>query len=271
MNHAFRSAISRRVSGVALVVLLVALCLPAAGVSAKGRVTASGGSARTATAPAAWSGRYDLYRSGVFSSQKKITWCVAASIQMMLNIIDSRKDHSRDHQRSYIRYARKHDRFGDPAITGTDGQGWVASLNHFGGLTNYHVVAPRTYAKAIRSAVRRLRKTGQPVGLIIDHHNHAWVMTGFEFSDRSSRRRCIQADRRVHHGAALPSSRAPRDGSSSGHACVVSADEGVPEPVSRCRGGAQQPLGRQVRDHPALTVDRSTPRLLPHWLSGVAL
>jgi hypothetical protein len=173
---------SRRMPTVVAIVLLVALCTPAVAVSAQVRLTASGGSVSAATTPAAWSGGYDLYRKGVFSSQKTIRWCVAASIQMMLNIIDGTTDHSRDNQQRYIRYARKHDLFRDPDITGTDGQGWVASLNHFGRLTNYHVVSSPTYARAIRSAVRRLRATREPVGLIIDHHNHAWVMTGFESS-----------------------------------------------------------------------------------------
>jgi hypothetical protein len=173
---------TRRTPRIVAVVLLVALCTPAVAVSARGRVTAGSVSASAATTPAAWSGRYDLYRKGVFSTQKTIRWCVAASIQMMLNIIDGTADHSRDNQLRYIRYARQHDLFRDPAVTGTDPKGWVASLNHFRGLADYHVVSSNTYANAIRSAVRRLRATGEPVGLIVDHHYHAWVMTGFESS-----------------------------------------------------------------------------------------
>lgn len=153
---------------IGVVVLLVAAFMPAP--------------AAAANSPASWSGRYDLYRSGAFSSQQTITWCVAASVQMMLNIVEGTRDHTRTSQERYIRYARKHDRFTNPKITGTDGQGWVADLHHFGGLNSYHIVASKTYAGAIRSAVRRLRATGEPVGLVIDHHNHAWVMTGFESS-----------------------------------------------------------------------------------------
>jgi hypothetical protein len=132
------------------------------------------------TSPSSWSGRYDLYRSGVFSSQQTMTWCVAASVQMMFNIVRGQSDHSYANQQTYIRYARQHDRYKDPTITGTDGQGWVADLHHFGGLYNYKIVGSVSFKNAIRSAVRRLRVTGQPVGLIIDHHYHAWVMTGFE-------------------------------------------------------------------------------------------
>lgn len=182
MNRALHLAVTRHLPTAVVFVLLVALSAPAEGLSAQGRDAAGGAPASAATIPAAWSGRYDLYRTGVFSSQKTSTWCVGAAIQMMLNIIDRTRDHSRYGQKRYIQYARWHDQFHDREITGTDGQGWVASLNHFAGLTNYHVVSSKTYARAIRSAVRRLRATGEPVGLVIDHHNHAWVMTGFESS-----------------------------------------------------------------------------------------
>src|SRR4051795_8667920 len=73
-----------------------------------------------ATTPtSSWSGRYDVYRSGVFSSQQTMTWCVAASIQMMLNIVRDERDHSYASQHEYIHYARQHDRYKDPKITGT--------------------------------------------------------------------------------------------------------------------------------------------------------
>ena len=135
-----------------------------------------------ATSTSSWSGRYDLYRSGVFSSQQTMTWCVAASVQMMLNIVRDQSDHSYANQHEYIHYARQHDRYKDPKITGTDGQGWVAALHHFGGLYNYEIVGSESFKSALRSSIKRLRTTGQPVGLIIDHHYHAWVMTGFEAS-----------------------------------------------------------------------------------------
>jgi hypothetical protein len=133
-----------------------------------------------ASTTSAWSGRYDLYRPGVFSTQRTMTWCVAASIQMMLNIVRGESDQSRENQKRYISYARKHDRYKNPEITGTDGQGWVAALRHFGELYNYDIVGSPSYKDAIRSSVRRLRATDQPVGLVIVHHFHAWVMTGFE-------------------------------------------------------------------------------------------
>jgi hypothetical protein len=126
-----------------------------------------------------WTGTNDLYRNGVFSTQLTSTWCVAASTQMMLNIIEGQKDHSRDNQQRYIRYARLRDRT-PPSAKGTDPQGWVAALNHFGGSTSYQAVNSRWFTWAVRTAVKRLRQTGKPVGLVVAHSTHAWVMTGFE-------------------------------------------------------------------------------------------
>lgn len=128
-----------------------------------------------------WTGTVDLYRKGVFSSQATIRWCVAASIQMMLNIIRDQQDHTYDNQLRYIQYARLHDGYPPgSAAKGTDAQGWVVALNHFGGSTSYHWVASQRFKWALRSAVRQLRRTGKPVGLVVAHSTHAWVMTGFD-------------------------------------------------------------------------------------------
>jgi hypothetical protein len=128
----------------------------------------------------AWTGTNDLYRSGVFSTQATSTWCVAASTQMMLNIIEGQKDHSRDNQLRYIRYARLHDLY-PPSVPakGTDPLGWTVALNHFGESTSYHSVTSNWFKWAVRSSAKRLRQTGKPVGLVVAHSNHAWVMTGF--------------------------------------------------------------------------------------------
>jgi hypothetical protein len=94
----------------------------------------------------AWPGSFDLYREGVFATQQTRNWCTAACIQMMLNITLDQRDHSKPNQQRYIRY---------------------------------HDVARGTFDDAIRKAVGRLRRTGRPVGLLVDRGTHAWVMTGF--------------------------------------------------------------------------------------------
>jgi hypothetical protein len=128
-----------------------------------------------------WTGGTDLYRKGVFSTQATMRWCVAASVQMMLNISLGRAQHSRAAQLRYIQYARRHDGY-PPSVPakGSDPEGWVAALNHFGDSSSYHWVTSPRFRWAVHSAARRLRLTGKPVGLIVDHSNHAWVMTGFD-------------------------------------------------------------------------------------------
>lgn len=127
-----------------------------------------------------WDGTYNLYRKGVFSTQTTLTWCVAASIQMMLNIVNGQQDHSKASQQRYIDYARLNDLYRTPAAKGTDARGWAASLNFFGGSSGYHDASNPRYKRSIRMAVRRLRQTGKPVGLVVAHSNHAWVLAGFE-------------------------------------------------------------------------------------------
>jgi hypothetical protein len=127
-----------------------------------------------------WTGAYNLYRSGVFSTQRRASWCVAASIQMMKNVVLGESDHSYANQETYMRSARSLDRYtaGDGA-TGSDPAGWAAALRVHGAGTNYRVVEKRTFRSAVRAAARALRLTGKPVGLLVGHGSHAWVMTGF--------------------------------------------------------------------------------------------
>lgn len=124
-----------------------------------------------------WTGRKDLYRPGVFSTQRTFSWCVGASIQMMLNMILGRHDHSYASQLDYMAYARAHDH--DTGILGTNALGWRLALNHYAGTTGYDVHTYGSMRMAIRKAAKRLRITGHPVGLLVMHGHHAWVMSGF--------------------------------------------------------------------------------------------
>jgi hypothetical protein len=128
----------------------------------------------------AWTGGYNLYRSGVFSTQRRSSWCVGASIQMMKNVVLGQSDRSFTNQQTYMRSARSLDMYtaGDGA-KGSDPEGWAAALRVHGAGTNYRAVEKATFRGAVRAAVRALRKTGKPVGLLVGHGSHAWVMTGF--------------------------------------------------------------------------------------------
>jgi hypothetical protein len=125
-----------------------------------------------------WTGGVNLYRPGVFSTQRTWTWCVAAGVQISRNIVRDRTDHSTTSQRRYFRYMRAHGRYPIPAADGVDPTGWAAGLRRWVD-PRYRVVATGSFRKALRSAVTSLRKTNLPVGIAVARGAHAWVLTGF--------------------------------------------------------------------------------------------
>jgi hypothetical protein len=131
----------------------------------------------TATLPR-WTGGVNLYRPGVFSTQKTWIWCTAAGAQISRNIVLGRTDHSRASQKRYFRYMRAHQRYQIPLADGVDPTGWAAGLRRWVD-PRYRVVASGGYRKALRSAVTSLRKTNLPVGIAVARGAHAWVLTGF--------------------------------------------------------------------------------------------
>ena len=147
-------------------------------------VFAAGVATSVAAGPASaaqWSGEYNVYRPGVFVTQYTWTWCVGASSQAMLNIINDTGNHKKRRQRRLVTYAMAHDQFLNSNKGGSDAVGWAATLNHFGG-GEYVVSTATSYRHAVRRAVKRIRSTGKPVGLLVMGGRHAWVLTGFEAS-----------------------------------------------------------------------------------------
>ena len=125
-----------------------------------------------------WSGGIDLYRPGVFSTQKTWYWCTAADVQIIRNIVHHKTKHSKAQQRRFFDYMRAHDRYPIPARDGVDPVGWTAGLRRYVD-PRYRLVKSRSFKAALRSAVRNLRRTNLPVGITVAHGNHAWVLTGF--------------------------------------------------------------------------------------------
>ncbi len=136
------------------------------------------GTAPAADALSAWRGGVDLYRSGVFTTQQTWLWCTAADVQIMRNIVDRQADHSRSNQSRYFDDMRAHDHYAIPVSDGTEPSGWAAGLRHFVD-PRYQLVQSTSFDAALRSAVTSLRKTNRPVGLLVAHGDHAWVLTGF--------------------------------------------------------------------------------------------
>ena len=83
------------------------------------------------SALSAWTGGIDLYRTGVFTTQKTWLWCTAADVQIMRNIVYHQTDHTRTTQSRYFNYMRAHDRYAIPVTDGTDPAGWTAGLRHY--------------------------------------------------------------------------------------------------------------------------------------------
>ncbi len=125
-----------------------------------------------------WRGGVDLYRTGVFSTQKTWYWCTAADLQMMRNIVHHKTKHSKAQQRRFFGYMRAHERYRIPLRDGVDPAGWAAGLRHFVD-PRYRLVSSGSFKAALRSAVRNLRRTELPVAIAVAHGDHAWVLTGF--------------------------------------------------------------------------------------------
>jgi hypothetical protein len=121
---------------------------------------------------------FDVYRPGVYSMQATWTWCTAASVQIMRNILFAGTDHSSANQGQFFAFMRASNRYQQVNHGGVDPQGFLAGLQRLVD-PGYALVASPTFESAVRSAVTRLRATGKPVALIVAAGRHAWVLTGF--------------------------------------------------------------------------------------------
>src|SRR4051812_25541110 len=90
--------------------LLLACVVALAAIAALGAVPGAG----IAAAIPHWTGGIDLYRTGVFTTQKTWLWCTAADVQIARNIADHASDHSRSSQQRYFDAMRAHDRYDIP-------------------------------------------------------------------------------------------------------------------------------------------------------------
>lgn len=127
--------------------------------------------------PVRWTGSYDVYRAGAFVTQSTDQWCVGASSQMMLNLINGTSDTSYATQAALMAFARSH-QVEPTSRPGADPRGWANTLTHAGAGT-YLDKSFASMDAALAFAARRVLLTGKPVGLVVGLGTHAWVMTGF--------------------------------------------------------------------------------------------
>jgi len=133
----------------------------------------------TVSAAPRWTGSYNLYRKTAFVTQRDFKWCVAASVQMMVNIVRHRSDRTAATQQRMITYAQASDNGPYGQGGGTDATGWIAALGHFGA-GRYRAVGANTPGQALRVAAIAMLQTGRPVGMLVMEGRHAWVLHGFE-------------------------------------------------------------------------------------------
>jgi len=137
--------------------------------------------------------RMDLYRQGDFVHQQTKYWCVAASVQTMINIMEpGRPDRSRAFQRRLHFQARRLDQEDDGYWRRLHGEERWRKGHHGLGLTDwaelldargfgpYRIARADTRREAISKAARAIRLTGKPAGLVVWRGAHAWVMSGFK-------------------------------------------------------------------------------------------
>jgi hypothetical protein len=115
-----------------------------------------------------------------FVAQTNFVQCVGASMQMMLNMIGPGVDRTASTQRRLQAIARD---LSGPAPDGFERQGasvlgWASGLNQLGA-GPYDLLGADTIDEALLAAARAIRLTGKPVGLLMWHGRHAWVMSGF--------------------------------------------------------------------------------------------
>lgn len=172
----------RRLRSVIALVAALGLALGQATTGAGGAHAADASvpprAAPVSAAPGPWDGSVNLYRKGVFTTQKTWLWCTAAGVQIARNMVERNDDHARASQERYFDWMRRRNRYDLPESAGVDPAGWTAGMRRFVD-DRYRLVASGSFDEALRLAVIRIRKTNLPVALTVSHGNHGWLLHGF--------------------------------------------------------------------------------------------
>ncbi len=117
----------------------------------------------------------DLYRTGDFVSEKRVTWCAPAAMQTMINVMTRGADTTRETQALLQRISR---RLGPAPDGGPEPEGIARTLTSLG-YGSWQVLAMPTRAAAVKAAVKAIRLTGRPADLLVWRGAHNWVVSGF--------------------------------------------------------------------------------------------
>jgi hypothetical protein len=124
--------------------------------------------------------RVDVSTPADFVAQTNFVQCVGASMQMMLNMVESDDNRTAAEQLRLQDIARYYSgsRPDGRQRQGASVRGWSAGLN-LEGAGPYRLVGTTTIDEAMVIAAKAIRETGRPVGLLVWRGRHAWVMSGF--------------------------------------------------------------------------------------------
>jgi hypothetical protein len=136
--------------------------------------------AAPSTASAARGYTLDVGRRADFVAQTNFVQCVGASMQMMLNMIEPGRDLTAKTQLRLQKLARGRSgpRPDGSMRQGASVVGWASGLNTEGA-GPYTLAGAKKIGDALKIAAKAMRRTGKPVGLLMWHGRHAWVMSGF--------------------------------------------------------------------------------------------
>jgi hypothetical protein len=117
----------------------------------------------------------DLYESGDFVGEFRDIWCLPASMQTAMNIMDVGADTTRATQGRLFNLTRSL----APAPDGAaEPEAWAKGLIQLG-YGDYAVQALPSIKSAIHVAAKQVRVTNRPAGLMVWRGAHTWVMSGF--------------------------------------------------------------------------------------------
>ncbi len=117
----------------------------------------------------------DLFREGDFVGELTNKWCIPAAMQTMMNIMDEGADVSEETQSMLydLGVSIERSRQGTP-----EPESWAQGLTQLG-YGHFEVAVTDTRQAAIELAVKQIRITNRPAGLLVWYGWHAWVVSGF--------------------------------------------------------------------------------------------
>jgi hypothetical protein len=126
----------------------------------------------------------NLYRPYAMVRQYTSYWCVPASAQTMLNVIRGTTDRTYYNQSRYAWHINRMNRY-TYSSRGNDPQGWARFLDKYvGGDWHYKDRTFTSQTAGIHAIVESIRRTGHPVGIVVDRGTHAWTVLGFRATRR---------------------------------------------------------------------------------------